>query len=108
MSSRLILKRSGKPDRKLSHDNNKLTNSKSYKKSSRKKDLKRNSLNCEDKSKNLLFFKSCNNINNNKIKNNTPKAYNNTKYKVGPEYKNEFFSLRLVKLNISEDKSNKK
>ena len=108
LSSRLILKRSERPDRKLSHDINKLTNSKSYKKSARKKDLKRNSLNCEDKSKNLLFFKSCNNINNIKIKNNTPKAYNNSKYKVGPDYKNEFFSLRLVKLNVSEDKSNKK
>jgi magnesium-transporting ATPase (P-type) len=108
LSSRLILKRSAKSERKFSHDINKLMNSKSYKKSSRKKDLKRNSLNYEDKSKNLLFFKSCHNINNIKIKNNTPKAYNNSKYKIGPDYKNEFFSLRLVKLNDSEDKSIKK
>ena len=83
-------------------------NTKSYKKNSKKKPNKRNSLNCDDKSKNLLFFKSCNNVNNNSIKHNTPKAYNNSKYKVGPDYKNEFFSLRLVKLNDNKDKSNKK
>ena len=108
LSSRLFLKRSEKSDRKLSHDINRLMNTKSYKKNSKKKPNKRNSLNCDDKSKNLLFFKSCNNVNNNSIKHNTPKAYNNSKYKVGPDYKNEFFSLRLVKLNDNKDKSNKK
>lgn len=65
-------------------------------------------MNNEDKSKNHLIFKSSNNINKMNARNNTPKAFNNQKYKVGPDYKNEFFSLRLVKLNDSEDKSNKK
>ena len=65
-------------------------------------------MNNEDKSKNHLIFKSSNNINKMNARNNTSKAFNNQKYKVGPDYKNEFFSLRLVKLNDSEDKSNKK
>ena len=108
LSSKLLLKRSGKSDRKLSHDINKLMNSRSYKKPSKKKPTKRNSMNNEDKSKNHLIFKSSNNINKMNARNNTPKAFNNQKYKVGPDYKNEFFSLRLVKLNDSEDKSNKK
>jgi len=108
LSSRLLLKKSGKSDRKLSHEINKLVNSKSYKKISKKRPNKRNSLNFDDKSKNLLVFKSSSKINKINAKNNTPKAFNNSKYKVGPDYKNEFFSLRLVKLKDSEDKSNKK
>ncbi len=53
------------------------------------------------KSYNNIRFQEC----------NTPKAFNNSKYKVGPDYKNDFFSLRLLKINnINNDnyKSNKK
>ena len=82
LSSRLILKRSEKSDRKFSHDINRLMNSKSYKKPSKKKPTKKKSLNYDDKSKSLLVFKSCSNINKINAQNNTPKAFNNSKYKV--------------------------
>ena len=94
LSSKIMLRKAFKSNRKSYYKiNNKLLNSKSYSKPSKKREQKRNSLNCEDgKSKNV-------NVNKSQDNNNTPKAFNNTKYKVGPDYKNDFFSLRLLKIN---------
>ena len=111
LTSKLMLRRGVKADRKSSHDINKLMNSKSYSnKVSKKKPIKRNSLNY-DGSKSILLLRASNKLNTmNEMNNavNTPKAFNNSKYKVGPDYKNDFFSLRLKKFNANnEDKSKK-
>jgi hypothetical protein len=109
-----MLRRGLKKDKISSHDINKLVNSKSYSnKISKKKAIKRNSLNY-DGSKNILLLKASNKLNNKNNMNdmndmnnafNTPKAFNNSKYKVGPDYKNDFFSLRLKKFNEEKSKS---
>ena len=107
-----MLRRGVKSDRISSHDLNKLVNSKSYSnKVSKKKPIKRNSLNY-DGSKRILLLRASNKLNNgnNNINDtnnavNTPKAYNNSKYKVGPDYKNDFFSLRLKKFNEEKSKN---
>ena len=104
LSSRLILKKSLKSDRKSLYGINKLLNSKSYSKPSKKRSQKKVAQILDDKSKsNLLLIDKPrienlnNNINDQDI--NTPKAFNNYKYKVGPDYKNNFFSLRLININ---------
>ena len=91
---------------------NKLLNSKSksYSRPSKKRVQKRNSINIDEKSKNQIISKSPDKMkySNSYQENNTPKAFNNTKYKVGPDYKNNFFSLRLIKINNKTDDNNKK
>ena len=111
LSSKIILKKAIKPDRK-SFYMNKLLNSKSksYSRPSKKRGQKRNSINIDEKSKNQIISKSPDKMkySNSCQENNTPKAFNNTKYKVGPDYKNNFFSLRLIKINNKADDNNKK
>jgi hypothetical protein len=109
-----MLRRGIKSGRISSHDINKLVNSKSYSnKILKKKAIKRNSLNY-DGSKNILLLRASNKLSNmynmnniNDMNNavNTPKAFNNSKYKVGPDYKNDFFSLRLKKFNEEKSKN---
>lgn len=110
LSSKLMLRRGVKSARKSSHDINKLMNSKSYSnKFSKKKPIKRNSLNY-DGSKNILLLRASNKLNTmNEMNNavNTPKAFNNSKYKVGPDYKNDFFSLRLKQFNKTNGEKSK-
>ena len=110
LSSKLMLRRGVKSARKSSHDINKLMNSKSYSnKVSKKKPIKRNSLNY-DGSKSILLLRASNKLNTmNEMNNavNTPKAFNNSKYKVGPDYKNDFFSLRLKQFNKTNGEKSK-
>ena len=104
LSSKIILKNAIKGDRK-SFFTNKLFNSKSYSRPSKKKIQKKNSINGEEKAKyhySSRYPEKIKNINNYQ-ENKTPKAFNNTKYKVGPDYKNNFFSLRLIKINNKTD-----
>ena len=111
LSLKLILRKALQSNRKSLYGTNKLFNSKSYSKSSRKRTERRNA-EYDDRSKNNMMVlkspkKSYNNIRFQEC--NTPKAFNNSKYKVGPDYKNDFFSLRLLKINnINNNKSNKK
>lgn len=111
LSSKLMLRRGVKSSRKSSHDINKLINSKSYSnKVQKKKPIKRNSLNY-DGSKSISLLRASNKLNTmNEMNNtvNTPKAFNNSKYKVGPDYKNDFFSLRLKKFNENNEEKSKK
>ena len=104
LSSKLMLRRGIKSDKKSSNDINKLVNSKSYSnKVLKKKAIKRNSLNY-DGSKRILLVRASNKLNDMNNGVNTPKAFNNSKYKVGPDYKNDFFSLRLKKFNEEKPK----
>ena len=104
LSSKLILQRALISDRKSFYGINRLFNSKSYSKPNKKKIRKRWTPNYGDKKKSNYFYKSPSKSNNNSIQDNTPKAFNNSKYKVGPDYKNDFFSLRLI--NINKNKNN--
>ena len=114
LASKLILRRVMNRNRRSFNRINKFVNSKSYSKNSKKKPQKRITPIYDNKSKNHLISKSPAKLNNNNDNNlncqdnNTPKAFNNSKYKVGPDYKNNFFSLRLIKLNNenSKDKNN--
>jgi hypothetical protein len=104
LSSRLILQRALISDRKSFYGINRLFNSKSYSKPNKKKIRKIWTPSYGDKQKSNYFSKSPSKSNNNSIQDNTPKAFNNSKYKVGPDYKNDFFSLRLI--NINKNKNN--
>ena len=111
LSSRLILKKAMKSDRKSFYRINKLLNSKSYSKPSKKRIQKKITPFFDDKSKSNLKLKPPNEHINNNIDYediNTPKAFNNSKYKVGPDYKNNFFSLRLINLNKKRNDINEK
>ena len=100
LSSKLMLKKALKSNRLSFYGITKLLNSKSYSKPNKKKIHKRVSPSYDDKSKHIFMSKSPNKINNiYNAPDNTPKAFNNSKYKVGPDYKNNFFSLRLININ---------
>jgi phospholipid-translocating ATPase len=113
LSLKLILKKALKSDRKSLYTTARLFNSKSYSKVSKKRSERRN-LDYDDKSKNNFLSKSPKkSYNSIKFQEcNTPKAFNNNKYKVGPDYKNDFFSVKLLKIKNNsgniEGKSNKK
>ena len=100
LSSKLILKKALKSNRLSFYGITKLLNSKSYSKPNKKKIHKRVTPSNDDKSKHIFMSKSPNKINNiYNAPDNTPKAFNNSKYKVGPDYKNNFFSLILININ---------
>ena len=113
LSLKLILKKALKSDRKSLYTTSRLFNSKSYSKVSKKRSERRN-LDYDDKSKNNFIPKSPKkSYNSIKFQEcNTPKAFNNNKYKVGPDYKNDFFSVKLLKIKNNSDniagKPNKK
>ena len=112
LSLKLILKKALKSDdRKSLYGTARFP--KPYPKLSKKRSERRNP-ECDDKSRTVFIPKSPKkSYNSIKFQEcNTPKAFNNNKYKVGPDYKNDFFSLRLLKVNNNssniESKSNKK
>ena len=108
LASKLILRKVMKSNRRSFYALNKLVNSKSYSKNSKKRPQKKITPIYDNKSKNHLIAKSASNNNNLNQDNNTPKAFNNSKYKVGPDYKNNFFSLRLIKINNENSNDAKK
>ena len=94
LSSKIILRKALKPYKKSFYKINKLVNTKSYSKNKKRRNSDKHKISNMNKTQ----VTNISNINY-PDKNNTPKAFNNTKYKVGPDYKNDFFSLRLIKIN---------